>query len=153
MLLASLTNATIRSRIPEIQHFVFGQDYESVKSPIDQISGTYLFIDYGDIVSSRDKNNLISDTVKMAATIACKISSKSDLVEQAIVSSYTLQLAKQFRALMLRDQSSHPWFKELSDHQEVVPFVSKEFSSVGWTVIFTCEAADMFDLKSLIKSF
>lgn len=152
-LLASLSNATIHSRIPEIQHYVFGQDYESVKSRIDQISGTYLFIDYGDIDSSRDKNNSISDTVKMAATIACKISSKSDLVEQAIVSSDTLQLANQLRALMHRDQSSHPWLKELSDHQEVVPFVSKEFSSVGWSIIFTREAADMFDLKSLIKSF
>lgn len=144
------------SLIPDIQHFVFGQSFDSVKTRIDRLSGTYLFIDFGEFTSSRNNRNTIQDTQKLAATIAMKLSDSSDLIEEAIASEITLNLLNTLRAHLLSDseQGSVPWLNrsEISQH-DIVPFVAKELKSIGWTIIFNTDASDQFNLKELIASF
>lgn len=46
---------------------------------------------------------------------------------------------------MIEDQRCHPWLKDLSqDHT----FVSKEMSSVGWTLMFDRDSYDSFSVKN-----
>lgn len=144
------------SLIPDIQHFIFGQSFDSVKARIDRLSGTYLFIDFGEFTSSRDSRNSIQDTQKLAATIAMKLSDSADLVEEAIASEITLELLNKLRAHLLIDseRSSVSWLNRSAINQhDIVPFVAKELKSIGWTIIFNTDASDQFNLKQLIASF
>lgn len=138
------------SRIPGLDYYIFGQSFDSVKQRVDQVlSGTYLFVEVGDIISKRDGKNNISDEVQMAVTIAAK-SSGLDLIEEAIQSKRTLAMMQQLRVAMSSDQKASPWLKELSESCQMKPFVTKEFSSVGWTLLFERQGADLFDIKRLI---
>lgn len=139
------------SRITGLDYYIFGQSFDSVKQRVDNIlAGTYLFVEIGDIMSKRDQKNNIEDEVQMAVTIAAK-SAEMDLIEEAIQSRCTLAMMQQLRAIMLSDQARTPWLKELSLSCQIKPFVAKEFSSVGWTLMFEREGSDIFNLKTLIN--
>ena len=150
-LVAEIKNLPVHSRIQGLDYYIFGQSFDSVKQRVDQVlSGTYMFVEIGDIMSKRDQKNNIQDEVQMAVTIASKYS-ETDLIEEAIQSSRTLNMMNQLRAAMFSDQKSTSWLKELSESCQIKPFVAKEFSSVGWTLMFEREESDMFNLKSLIR--
>ncbi|MEY8587933.1 hypothetical protein [Phocaeicola sartorii] len=152
---AELEEIRPHSLIPEIQHYVFGQSFEGVKKRIDSISGTFLFVDFGEFSSVRDQRNSIHDTQKLAVTVAMKVPTTSDLVEEAIISEKTLQLINILRARMLDDSKkiNAPWLKKLSDTHDIIPFVAPELGSLGWSMRFDSEGSDLFAIKDLIKSF
>lgn len=144
------------SLIPAIQSYVFGQSFDSVKARIDGLTGCYLFIDYGEFTSGRDNRNSIQDTQKLAATIAMKIPDTADLVEEAIYSQLTLDLLNVLRAHLLSDseESKFSWLnRKAIENHDIIPFVAKELKSIGWTLMFSSDASDMFDLKSLVRRF
>ena len=114
------------------------------------VSGTYLFVEIGDIMSKRDQKNNIQDEVQMAVTIAAK-SAEMDLIEEAIQSRRTLSMMQQLRVAMTSDQRNTPWLKELSSSCQIRPFVTKEFASIGWTLMFDREGSDLFDIKRLFN--
>lgn len=150
-LIEEIKELPVHSRIKGLNHFVFGQSFDSVKQRVDQLlTGTYLFIEIGDIMSKIDQKNNIHDEIQMAVTIAAK-SSESDLIEESIMSKRTLDMMKQLRVAMLSDQKRTPWLKELSESCQIKPFVAKEFASVGWTLMFERQGADLFDIKRLIN--
>lgn len=139
------------SRISGLDYYIFGQSFDSVKQRVDQIlSGTYLFVEIGDISSKRDERNNITDEIQMAVTIAAK-SADCDLIEESIQSRRTLTMLHQLRRVMLSDQKEISWMKELSDSCQISPFVAREFSSVGWTLMFERRGSDLFDLKRSIN--
>jgi hypothetical protein len=142
-------------RLPDIKSYVFGSDLDTVKRRVDAIAGTYLFIDFGDIESDRDARNSITDTFYIAATVAAKVAGTMDIIERAIISDITLTLANRLRAHIAADSAadSSPWLQELSNRQSIIPFISPELQSVGWSILFTSAAADMFNLKLQIRSF
>lgn len=139
--------------IPEIENLVFGQSYDDVKKRVDAITGNYLFIDFGEFTSSRDSRNSISDEQKLAATLAMKLNDTADMVEVAIASDITLSLLASFRQQLIQDSQSEniPWIKTISDNHDIVPFVSPEFKSIGWTLMFSSSAADLFNVKSSFR--
>ncbi|MDR3119652.1 MAG: hypothetical protein LBU44_09630 [Mediterranea sp.] len=143
------------SLIPGIKEYVFGQSFETVKARVDKLTGTYLFIDFGEFSSNRDTRNSIRDTQKIAATVAMKITDSADLMEEAIASNITLQLLNQLRAHLIHDaeQGAVPWLSRSENKHEILPFVAKELKSIGWTIMFNTDASDLFDLKPLISSF
>jgi hypothetical protein len=139
--------------IPAIENFVFGQSYDDVKKRVDAITGNYLFIDFGEFTSSRDSRNSITDKQEMAATLAMKLNDTADMVEVAIASDITLSLLACFRQTIIRDSQSEciPWIRKISDNHDIVPFVSPEFNSIGWTLRFSSVAADLFNVKTSFK--
>lgn len=146
-----INNLPKSSRIKGLDYYIFGQSFDAVKQRVDNIlTGTYLFVEIGDIMSKRDQKNSIRDEVQMAVTIAAK-SAEMDLIEEAIQSSRTLTMMQQLRVSMNSDQRNTPWLKELSGSCQMRPFVAKEFASVGWTLMFEREGSDLFDLKRLIN--
>lgn len=143
------------NRLPEplfldIESFVFGQSYDDVKKRIDSITGSYLFIDFGEFTSTRDSRNSISDTQKLAVTIALKVPDNADTMEISIASDRTLLLLAACRKKIVEDseQKLLPWGGKITDQQDIVPFVSPEFKSIGWTLMLTSETPDLFDVKS-----
>lgn len=151
-LIAAIKSLPLKERIPGIEEYVFGVNYETVKSRIDNILGTYLFVDFGELNSQIDSNGRINDRFHMAVTIAGKISnSTSDLVEQAIISDQTLSLINELRACMLADQKSHPWLQEINKSITISPFTSLELASLGWSMDFYREGADMCAIKDKVN--
>jgi hypothetical protein len=142
-------------KMPDVKSYVFGPDLDSVKRRVDAITGTYLLIDFGEIESDRDNRNSIADTLRMAATIAIKVSDLTDIVERAVIFDLTLSLINELRARIYADslRDTSPWLQELSFKQSIVPFIVPELQSVGWSILFNSQGADMLNLKPLIKSF
>lgn len=153
---AYVTSLPDNSLLPGIDAFVFGQSFDSVKARVDILTGSYLFIDYGEFTSGRDNRNNIQDTQKIAATVAMKVSDYSDLIEEAIASDVTLNLINELRAHLIADSESGSvqWLNRSAVHQhDIVPFVAKELKSIGWTIMFSTNSSDLFNLKQLIASF
>jgi len=149
---ATVKALPLKERIPEITDYVFGQSYETVKGYIDALIGsTYLFVDFGEISSSRDSKNSIKDSFHLAVTIARKTATDADLVEQAVVTDQTLALINELQAFMLADQNTHPWFKEIGYTVTISPFTSSELSSLGWSMEFYREGADMRGIKDKVN--
>ena len=139
--------------IPEIKYLVFGQSLEAVKSRVAKIGGTYMFVDFGEFSCQRDRQNNIKDTQRMAVTIAAKRGNAADCVEEALLSDLTLRLANEVRARMLTAPTQATWLQYLADSHTIVPFESKELTSLGWSIMFNIEASDWFDFKQLVLSF
>lgn len=135
---------------PNIESFVFGQSYDDVKKRIDSITGSYLFIDFGEFTSTRDSRNSIYDTQKLAVTIALKVPDNADTMEISIASDRTLLLLANCRKKIVEDSEQRllPWGGEIADQQDIVPFVSPEFKSIGWTLMLTSETPDIFNVKA-----
>ncbi len=135
--------------VPEIESYVFGQSYEDVKKRIDSITGSFLFVDFGEITSSRDTRNSITDRQKIAITVAMKVSDIADTVEIAIVSDITLSMLSSVRRQLIRESRSRRelWMESISADHEIIPFVAPEFKSIGWTLLFSTSSADLFGVK------
>ena len=138
--------------MPKLENLVFGQSYDYVKKRVDNITGNYLFVDFGEFTSSRDARNSIIDQQKLAVTIAMKVSDSADMVETAIVSEMTLSLLAELRKKLILDSRSEdlPWLDKISENHDIIPFVSSEFKSMGWTLMFSSLAADLFRTKIII---
>lgn len=137
--------------MPALENLVFGQSYDDVKRRVDDITGNYLFIDFGEFSSSRDSRNSILDQQKLAATIAMKVTDSADMIEIAIASDITLSLLASLRKKLILDSRSNSWLDKISDNHDIVPFVSPEFKSIGWTLMFSSSAADLFEVKSSFR--
>ena len=135
--------------MPGLENLVFGQSYEYVKRRVDNITGNYLFVDFGEFTSSRDTHNSILDSQKLAATIAMKVSDSADMVETAIASEITLISPCGLRKRLILDSRSEdlPWLDKISAGHDIIPFVSSEFKSMGWTLMFSSAATDLFNVK------
>lgn len=136
--------------LPDIGSFVFGQSYDDVKKRVDCITGSYLFIDFGEFTSNRDSHNSISDVQKLAVTIAMKVPDNADIMEVCIASDKTLFQLVSCRKKLIEDseQKLLPWGGKITDQQDIVPFVSPEFKSIGWTLMLTSETPDLFNVKA-----
>jgi hypothetical protein len=143
------------SKMPDIKNCVFGSDIDAVKRRVDAVTGTYLLIDFGEIESERDGCNSITDSLRMAATVAAKAIDVMDTVERTLISDITLAPVSELRARIYADSArdATPWLHELSHKHTIIPFIMPELQSVGWSLLFTSRGADILRLKPQIKSF
>lgn len=134
--------------VPQIENYVFSANLESISSRVNNLSGYYLFVDYGEIECSTDKNNCLTDQTRLAITVAYKLKEFSgDLIEQLLVSDQSLSYLTMIRNQMIKEQRERYWLKNLSKNHNVVPFVARELSSIGWTMLFNREGIDTFGAK------
>ena len=133
--------------MPGFGNFVFVQSYDYVKRRVDNITGNYLFVDFGEFTSSRDTHNSILDSQKLAATIAMKVSDSADMVETAIASEITLSLLAELRKRLILDSRSEdlPWLDKISAGIENIPFFSSEFNVISLTLMFSSTSAHLFN--------
>ena len=155
-LVDALDNLPDMSRIPEIANYVYGQSFDELKQRIDNLVGSFLFVDYGEFNSLRDSRNSYEITQRIAITVANKMTNRADAAEYMLASDSTLRLLSQVHAWMLADaeEGNIEWLSrgEL-DKAEFVPFVATELSSVGWTLMLSCIAPDTLGTHLLSRSF
>lgn len=136
------------SLIPEIEDFVFGVDEEEVKRKINNISGTFLFVDFGDIISTYDNKGAIVDTFQISMTIARKVQRSScDMIAEAIVFDRMLQLVADLKRTLISEKKKTPWLAQIEQDCTCSPFVARELGCIGWSLIFERKGLDLLNMK------
>ena len=108
----------------------------------------YLFVDFGEIECSTDQRNRMIDSARLAVTVAFRVSDFSaDIIEQMLYFDASLQKISEIRNMILSVQQEHPWLKDVSKNHTFVPFVSPDFASIGWTMLFNRDGYDSFGMK------
>lgn len=139
---------TPHSLSPEIGSYVFGSNFDAVKNRVNNLTGSYLFVDYGEIECDTDSANRMQDAARLAITVAYRLKNfSSDLVEQILISDFCLTQLAAIRNDMLKAQREQYWLKNLSYNHTFAPFISKELESIGWTMLFDRKAFDTFGAK------
>lgn len=155
-LLKALDALPEKSRVPEIENYVYGQTFEDIQQRLDKLSGSFLFADYGEFDMLGDGRRSFIVTQRIAVTVAMRLSATSDLMERAIANDITLALLTKVHAWMIADSEKGEleWLdRENLDKAEIVPFVSSELHSYGWTLMLDAMASDMLGTHLLAKSF
>lgn len=135
---AQIDALTTHSLVPGITDFVMGLDEQAIKAQIANVTGSYLFVDYGHITSDRDNYQRQNDRILIAITVATPLAKDSmDLVEQVLLSDENLNRLLQIRDIMKADSVCTPFVQQLSFPNEITPFFARELSdSTGWTMVF-----------------
>ncbi len=127
----------VHSLVPGIEEFVFGVNEDSVKARIIELTGTYLFIDYGHIMTTEDQYDRHTEDMLISLTVATPYQiEKLDMVEQVFMADAALEMLLEIRSQMEAD-SECPFVKHLTFPTEITPFFARELSdSTGWTMVF-----------------
>ena len=145
---AALLALPAEGLVPEIGNYVFGPNFEAVCSRINNLNGFYLFVDYGEIECGTDSSNRMTGSARLAITVAYKLKEFSgDLMEQLLISDRCLAYITTIRNRMINEQRERYWLKDVSRNHTLTPFVARELSSIGWTMLFNREAFDTFGVK------
>lgn len=155
-LLKALDALPAKSRVPEIENYVYGQTFEDIQQRLDRLNGSFLFADYGEFDFLGDGRRSFQVTQRIAVTVAMRLSATSDLMERVIINDYTLSLLTKVHAWMIADSEKGllGWLdRENLDKAEIVPFVSSELRSYGWTLLLNATAPDTLGTHLLSKSF
>ena len=144
------------SRVPEIENYVYGQTFEDIQQRLDKLSGSFLFADYGEFDMLGDGRRSFEVTQRLAVTVAMRLPGTTDLMERMIASDHSLSLLSKVHAWMMADSEVGElrWLdREYLDKAEIIPFVSSELHSTGWTLMIDATAPDMLGTHLLAKSF
>lgn len=145
-----------KARIPEIDHYVYGQTFDELKSLVERLTGSFLFADYGEFEFGDDGRRSYQCTQRLAITVAMKYSDHADPMEHVIISDRTLKLLTTVHAWMMADaeRGELNWLSRDSlAHAEIVPFVASELKASGWTLMLNATAPDMLGTHALNRSF
>lgn len=143
--------------LPDIENYVYGQDFDDLKARVDRIFGSWLFADYGEFTFSEDRTpGSLKCQQQLAVTVAVKLSDRADMVERMIAEDKTLTWVNIIYARIMADAAmgDTPWFSRMPVvNAQIVPFVASELKSWGWTLIITADAADTLGTNTQKKSF
>ena len=78
--------------VPEIENYVYGQSFDELKQRIDKLTGSFLFVDYGEVDMQSDGRRSFQCTQRIAVTVAMKLPNNSDMLERVIANDRTLQM-------------------------------------------------------------
>lgn len=140
--------------VPEIQNYIYGQSFDELKQRIDKLTGSFLFVDYGEVDMQDDGRRSFECTQRIAVTVAQKLSSNADMLERVIVNDRTLQMLSKVHARIMADVETEGLYwmdRESITNCEIIPFVSAELQSYGWTLMLSARGADILDTHHLAR--
>lgn len=140
--------------VPEIQNYVYGQSFDELKQRIDKLTGSFLFVDYGEVDMQDDGHGSFECTQRIAVTVAQKLSGNADMLERVIVNDRTLQMVSKIHARIMADVETEGLYwmdRESITNCEIIPFVSAELQSYGWTLMLSARGADILDTHHLAR--
>lgn len=140
--------------VPEIQNYVYGQSFDELKQRIDKLTGSFLFVDYGEVDMQDDGHRSFECTQRIAVTVAKKLSSNADMLERVIANDRTLQMLSKVHARIMADVETEGLYwmdRESITNCEIIPFVSAELQSYGWTLMLSAKGADILDTHRLAR--
>lgn len=89
--------------VPEIENYVYGQSFDELKQRIDKLTGSFLFVDYGEVDMQSDGRRSFECTQRIAVTVAMKLPNTSDMLERIIANDRTLQMLSKIHARIMAD--------------------------------------------------
>lgn len=153
--LAALDELPERSRLPEIENYIYGQTFEDVQQRLDRLTGSFLFVDYGNFVYQPAGPRTMDVSLQLAVTVAFRMSDRSDLLERMLASNRSLLLLCDIHAWLMADAERGDLYwlhREHVDRAEITPFVSPELHSTGWTLMLNLTAPDMLNTRASAKA-
>lgn len=144
---ATIQNLPEHSILPGIEDYVFGVDEDLAKKRIQELSGFYLFVDYGSLTTERDQYRVKNDSLLIAITVAIPIKPESiDNIEAVLYADQALDYLRQIRSRMLTDSRDSPFLQQLTFPNEITPFFARELqNSTGFTMLFSREGIGLID--------
>lgn len=152
--LSALDNLPEKQLVPEIDNYVYGQSFDELKQRIDKLTGSFLFVDYGEVDMQSDGRRSFQCTQRIAVTVAMKLPNNSDMLERVIANDRTLQMLSKVHARIMADVETEGLYwmdRESITTCEIIPFVSAELQSYGWTLMLSATGADILDVHRLSR--
>lgn len=140
--------------VPEIENYVYGQSFDELKQRIDKLTGSFLFVDYGEVDMQSDGRRSFRCTQRIAVTVAMKLSAHADMLERVIANDRTLQMLSKVHARIMADVETEGLYwmdRESITTCEIIPFVSAELQSYGWTLMLSATGADILDVHQMSR--
>ncbi len=152
--LEALRNLPEKGLVPEIENYVYGQSFDELKQRIDKLTGSFLFVDYGEVDIQADGHRSFECTQRIAVTVAMKLPATSDMMERILTNDSTLQMIAKIHGYLLADVEGGElyWMERDSVTDcEIVPFASAELHSYGWTLMLSARGSDIIDAHSMAR--
>ena len=140
--------------VPEIENYVYGQSFDELKERVGKLTGSFLFVDYGEVDMQSNDHRSFECTQRIAVTVAMKLSANADMMERLIATDRTLGMVAKIHARMMADAEMDMLYwidRESITNCEIVPFVSAELQSYGWTLMVSAKGSDILDTHSLAR--
>lgn len=140
--------------VPEIENYVYGQSFDELKQRIDKLTGSFLFVDYGEVDMQSDGRRSFECTQRIAVTVAMKLPNTSDMLERIIANDRTLQMLSKIHARIMADAEREELYwmdRDSVANCEIIPFVSAELQSYGWTLMLSATGADILDTHRMSR--
>ena len=93
-------------------------------------------------------------TQRIAVTVAMKLSAYADMLERVIANDRTLQMLSKVHARIMADVETEGLYwmdRESITTCEIIPFVSAELQSYGWTLMLSAKGADILDVHQMSR--
>lgn len=152
--LGELSNMHDKELVPEIENYVYGQSFDELKQRIDKLTGSFLFVDYGEVDMQSDGRRSFECTQRIAVTVAMKLPNTSDMLERIIANDRTLQMLSKIHARIMADAEREELYwmnRDSVANCEIIPFVSAELQSYGWTLMLSATGADILDTHRIAR--
>lgn len=152
--LGELSNMQEKELVPEIENYVYGQSFDELKQRIDKLTGSFLFVDYGEVDMQSDGRRSFECTQRIAVTVAMKLPNTSDMLERIIANGRTLQMLSKIHARIMADAEREELYwmnRDSVANCEIIPFVSAELQSYGWTLMLSGTGADILDTHRIAR--
>ena len=152
--LGELSNMQEKELVPEIENYVYGQSFDELKQRIDKLTGSFLFVDYGEVDMQSDGRRSFECTQRIAVTVAMKLPNTSDMLERIIAIDRTLQMLSMIHARIMADAERVELYwmnRDSVANCEIIPFVSAELQSYGWTLMLSATGADILDTHRIAR--
>lgn len=152
--LGELSNMQEKELVPEIENYVYGQSFDELKQRIDKLTDSFLFVDYGEVDMQSDGRRSFECTQRIAVTVAMKLPNTSDMLERIIANDRTLQMLSKIHARIMADAEREELYwmnRDSVANCEIIPFVSAELQSYGWTLMLSATGADILDTHRIAR--
>ena len=136
---ATIAALTPNSLISGLQDYIFGADILAIQKRIENTTGIYLYIDYGNISDTlMEPMKTEIGTFTIGVTIAKK-SQPDDLdpVQQLLIADATMAMLSQLKDIAKADAHTNKFLKNLTFPLDITPWFAPDFfNSIGWTMTF-----------------
>lgn len=141
--------------LPEIDNYVYGQDFDELKMRVERLFGSWLYADYGEFQFYETGRGSIGCRQQVAVTVAEKVTDRADMVERMIISDRMLHAINTLYAQLMADSDAGrtPWLDHKPvEEAQIVPFVAPELKSYGWTLLINAQATDSLGTNDLRRA-
>ena len=130
---------------PEILNFLFSSNEEKLKTSIEDTTGIFMLLDYGQLSSSKDGMERKNDSFEMGIIIARKLKPDDyDMAEILLIQDELLNTVRKVREQMIADQKYHPWVKQLDFPHTISPWYARDLChATGFSMMFSQTGVDM----------